>query len=199
MLIMVAEVKQKREHNYEETESNMTGREKVMTVLRGGCVDKVPFTLYENKMPRCYEERILRNRGLCIVSRVPSFKIVYPNTPSYEIHTEDPTGKRIIETHWETSAGALSSIKQDSGYTKWSIRYPFQSPDDYKAIKALLTDATVVPMYNQAAALDKLLGGDFVMRDQIPYEPLQEIIINIMGTETFCYEWMENRDEIMSL
>ena len=44
------------------------------------------------------------------------------------------------------------------------------------------------------------LGTDFVVRDQIPLEPLQALISgNIMDAADFCYEWMENRDELMKL
>ena len=38
-----------------------------------------------------------------------------------------------------------------------------------------------------------------MVRDQIAYEPLQHIIVHFMGTETFCYVWMGNGDEVISL
>jgi len=43
------------------------------------------------------------------------------------------------------------------------------------------------------------LGDDFVVRDQIVLEPLQALISEYMGPETFCYEWMDNQDEILKL
>lgn len=47
----------------------MTPRERVLAVLRREPVDKVPFTIYMSKIPRCSVERRLRNEGLCIVNR----------------------------------------------------------------------------------------------------------------------------------
>jgi hypothetical protein len=47
----------------------MTPRKRVEIALHGGHSDKVPFTIYEAKIPQCVTERLMRNRGLCIVKR----------------------------------------------------------------------------------------------------------------------------------
>ena len=135
----------------------MNNHEKVMTALRGGRADKAPFTVYEVMIQMCAKERELRNRGLCIVNRTPSYRIVYPNTSIREIRTEDPNGRQIVETHYETTAGKLCSIKDDVGYTSWYIRHPFQSPEDYKALRAFIQDAEIVPCYDKVADSVNLL------------------------------------------
>ncbi len=39
-----------------------------------------------------------------------------------------------------------------------------------------------------------------MVRDQLPLEPLQNLISShYMSTETFCIEWLENRDEVLRL
>lgn len=65
----------------------MTPKRRVEAVLRGEKVDRVPFTIYENKLPQSSVERYLRNEGLCIVNRrYPVFKVFSPNV-TYETYT----------------------------------------------------------------------------------------------------------------
>ncbi len=79
-----------------------TPRARVEVVLRGGRADKVPFTMYENKIPQCAAERALRNRSLCIVKRdVPVFHAVRPNVRTAEV-VEWRDGKRFVRTRHET-------------------------------------------------------------------------------------------------
>ena len=47
----------------------VTPKERVQMTLCGEFADKVPFTIYESKLPQCSVERQLRNEGLCIVDR----------------------------------------------------------------------------------------------------------------------------------
>ncbi|MCM8824647.1 MAG: hypothetical protein NC937_00635, partial [Candidatus Omnitrophica bacterium] len=62
----------------------MTPRKRVEAVLKGEKIDKIPFTIYESKIPQCSVERQLRNEGLCIVNRhYPVFKTI-SNNVSYE-------------------------------------------------------------------------------------------------------------------
>jgi hypothetical protein len=44
-----------------------------------------------------------------------------------------------------------------------------------------------------------LAEGDTLNRSEIGYEPLQEILINIMDLKDFAFEWKRNRDEVLSL
>ena len=44
-----------------------------------------------------------------------------------------------------------------------------------------------------------MAGDDIILRAFIGYEPLQEIIIPIMGLERFSFEWADNRDEVLKL
>src|ERR1035437_8056717 len=60
-------------------EAPMNPREKVLRVLHGQRVDRVPFTVYECMIPQCVAEREMRNRGLCIVNRSSVFAGHQPN------------------------------------------------------------------------------------------------------------------------
>lgn len=180
-------------------DANATPYKRVMSALRGGCPEKVPFTVYENKIYPSSYERELRNRGLCIVYRTTSYKISYPDVKIQEYRYTDEAGRYLVKTVYTTPCGELSSLTEPAGFTSWQLEHIFKSPDDYKAILFMVKNAVITPQYEEAARLVAERGEDFVVRDQIPSEPLQTVANKYMGTETFCYEWMDNRDEIMKL
>jgi len=170
-----------------------------MAALRGEVPDKIPFTAYENKLPRCTFERELRNRGLCIVRRVASYKLSYPNVKIKTCNYIDDQGRYVTHVNYSTPVGELNKISQPAGFTSWTLEHEFKTPEDYKALLFIIKDAVVTENYQAVYKDLEELGDDFVIRDNLPLEPLQNLISHYMGVETFCLEWMENRDEILKL
>ena len=84
----------------------VTPRKRVETALRRSHADRVPFTMYECKIPQCSAERALRNRGLCIVKRdVPVFKTHRPNVRvSQHVFWEEE--RQMTRTLYETPVAA---------------------------------------------------------------------------------------------
>lgn len=170
-----------------------------MSVLGGETPDKIPFTVYECMISPCKTERELRNRGLCIVQRIPSYRIIRPNVTEKALIYTDERGRKLIKTFYSSPAGELSTLTESGVNTIWTHEHIFKSPDDYKALEFFIRDSKIVPDYIRLSKTVNLLGDDFVVRDQIPLEPLQALISEYMGAVTFGYEWMDNRDEILRL
>jgi hypothetical protein len=178
----------------------MTPRERVMRALRGEATDKTPFTIYEEKLPRSTLARELRRRGLCLVKRVRSYKTHTPNAGHREDRYVDERGRYVVRALLSTPHGELSTVAEPAGFTSWRHEYLFKSPDDYKALLFLIEDTVVEPDYDTAARMNEDVGDDFVVRDNLPLEPLQNLISSdYMSMEDFCVQWMENRDEILRL
>jgi len=177
----------------------MTPRESVGIVLKGQVPNRTPFTIYESKLPRCLVERILRNQGMCIVQRnVPAYDTVWPNVKITSCRYTE-TGKEFTRTQYETPHGILYSISEDAGYTKWSHKKLFTSRDDYKALLFLIKDMQFIPNYKALAYAQEADGGESFFRPYLALEPMQQLISEDMGTETFCTEWFDNQDEILKL
>lgn len=178
----------------------MTSRQKVMISLRGGHSDSVPFTMYENKISQCRTEREMRNCGMCILNRLaPVFKI---HTPNVKIKSETyaENGKTLTRTYYVTPHGTLTSLQEIMSFTTWTHEKLFKSPDDYKALRFLFQDEVYEPCYDVFADAEKMSGGDVLFRSGFGLEPLQTLISSIyMDMQDFCIEWMDNRDEILSL
>ena len=177
----------------------MTPRERVLAVLNGKRPDKIPFTIYENKIPQCSVERDLRNDGLCLVNRdVPAFKIETPNCVMEEFsYTEG--GRRRIRSVTRTPVGEVSSVREPAGFTFWTLEKLFKGPDDYKVLKFIARDSTPRPCYEEYLEAEEQMGDDIILRPLLALTPLHEIMIMMMGVETFAEEWSRRRDEILEL
>ena len=182
----------------------MNPKERVEALLLGRGADHVPFTVDTLMLPRCETERRLRNDGMCIVKYPDVFKTESPDvkeTTSY--YREDGTCKvrRDIETPYGNlfSISRIVDIDTTTGTTTWDEEKIFHGPEDYKAIEFMVRNRVHTPDYEPALKAQRMAGDDIILRAFIGYEPLQEIIIPIMGFERFSYEWADNRDEVLKL
>jgi hypothetical protein len=177
----------------------MTPRARVEAALRGEMPDKVPFTVYERKIPQCTIERQLRNEGLCIVVRtVPVVRTITPNVTA-ESHIFHEEGVCYTRTIYHTPVGDLSTLTRPAGFTSWHVEKIFKTPDDYKPLLFLIQDRQYLPNYAAFERAQADFGEDGFFRGAVGSTPLHEIMITMMGVETFAIEWVERRDEIMKL
>lgn len=178
----------------------MTPRKHVEKVLRWENTGKVPFTIYEQKIPQCVAEREMRNRGLCIVKRdVPVYSMKRPNVKVWqEVTFED--GKQLTRTYYKTPVGTLSTLREAAGFTSWAHEKLFKTPDDYKAMLFLVRDEIYEPCYENFIHAEESFGEDAIFRVSFGLEPLQSLVSGeLMAMQDFCMEWMENRDEILKI
>ncbi|NLC57813.1 MAG: hypothetical protein GX774_13335 [Armatimonadetes bacterium] len=177
----------------------MTPRQRVEAALRGDFPDKVPFTVYECMIPQCAVERQLRNEGLCIVVRtVPVIATWTPNV-QVEQHTYSERGIIYTRTTYQTPVGELTTLTRPAGFTAWTVAHLFQKPEDYKPILFMIRDRQHRPNYDAFLRAQADFGDDGFFRGGIGLTPLHDIMINMMGVETFAVEWAERRDEVLRL
>lgn len=177
----------------------LTPRQRVELALRGGHGPTVPFTMYSGHCPRCATERLLRNRGLCLVERLSVIACRRPNVKEWS-RTYTEKGVTYIRTYYETPAGTVSQLTQPAPGTSWRLEYLFKTPDDFKALLFLIEDERYAPDYEAFALAEQRFGEDAIFRGALPGEPMQALVSgNFFGTEKFCMEWMDHRDEMLKL
>lgn len=178
----------------------ITPRESVELVLNGNLPDRIPFTIYENKIPQCKAERQLRNQGLCIIRRhiPPVYNTFTPHVNVKSIGFAKD-GKQLVRTEYETPVGLLYTITEPAGFTFWTHKRLFGNPEDYKAILFMINDMQFTPNYDEFTNAQNSDGGDSLYRGYIGLEPMQAMISDYMSSETFCMEWFDNRDEILKI
>jgi hypothetical protein len=179
---------------------NLTPRQRVDLALKGEVGPSVPFSMYECMIPQCTMERQLRNRGLCIIQRtVPVFTTHTPNV-NVVAHSYWENGRRLVHTEFDTPKGTLSTLHEPAGFTDWYHERMFKSPEDYAAIRFLVEDEVYTPNYEDFSRAQAAFGEDALFRADIDYEPFQALIsANYLSTQSFCFEWMDHRDELLRL
>ncbi|MAG16766.1 MAG: hypothetical protein CMJ21_01715 [Phycisphaerae bacterium] len=180
--------------------NDLTPRRRVEIALHGGHSDRVPFTMYENKVPQCAAERELRNRGMCIVNRqAPVVRVHRPNV-TVRSETFANNGRQLCRTFYETKLGTVSTLNEPAGFTTWRHETMFKSPGDYKVLRFIVDDEQYEPCYDQFLKAQEAFGEDVILRASFGLEPLQSLISgNMIDMERFAMEWMDRRDEILAL
>lgn len=186
-------------------------RERVEAALLDRSPDMVPFTIYGSHLPPCQAERHLRNDGLCIVQRRPPvYNVQSPNVTQERVHFTGDDGYERVRTIFRTPVDTLTSVSRVvppgttaldrvMPWTSWREEYVFKGPEDYEALEFLIRDRQYTPNYEEFCAQMEMMGDDAIMRANIGYSPLQEIIYMLMGIEQFALEWAERRERVMRL
>lgn len=177
----------------------LTPRQRVSNALLGKDLDKVPFTVYEGLLLRSTAERELRNMGLCVVDRtIPVLKMHRPDVQWRHTQYRDE-GRHFSRTEYQTPFGDVFELKENTLTSSWPVKHLFSTPEDYRRLAFMVDNESYEPVYQNLVDAQKRAGNDIIFRAGVGLEPLQQIIVAFMGTETFCVEWMERRDEIMKL
>jgi hypothetical protein len=186
----------------------MKPKERVTLALSGNLPDKIPFTTYWNKFFVGEVERELRNQGMCIIDhRVPVFTIETPDINEEIHHYRGLDGLRHMRRVLKTPKGVISEDSKmipehpriPGHLWPWINEYFFKGPEDYPAVEFMIRNRQYKPNYEVFEKAQQEAGGDIFLIPDLGYTPLQEIIILLMGIETFSMEWHSRRAEVLKL
>jgi len=181
----------------------MNAAQRLEAVFAGELIDCVPFALKGWRIPQCEAERALRNQGMCIFDARPVYQVHHPDVETETLHfTRGGVGYQ--RTAIKTPKGELSTLHRQVGAdqverTTWQLEWPFKSPEDYPALRAMVADRRYSPSYEGFLRAQEQLGGDAYFKTIAPGCPLHDIMYSYMGLETFSIEWEERRDEVIAL
>ncbi|MHC4171607.1 MAG: uroporphyrinogen decarboxylase family protein [Planctomycetota bacterium] len=181
--------------------SKLTPGERTRRMLLGQEVDKIPFTVYENKVYYGKAERELRNDGMCIVQKTPQFFKTKLSNCSKQTILKNIDDKVEKHTVIETSKGSLTSIVVDRGerHNPWHKKMLFSQTSDYEALKTYLLDMSFEENFQAVEEKERQGGGDFFMRQKLGFSPFNDLIYTYIGLERFWFEWADNNDKILEL
>lgn len=177
-----------------------SSRERVLGVLAGEKPDRVPFIIWDNKLPSPGIERRLLDLGACVIvkstvwhSRLEGIEVLREELPP------TPDGYRRVRTAYRTPAGEVSEVHVSAPGTVWAEKHLFDSPADYDALEALLQARRHTPAFDAFRAADSRYAGAGLARPATVHSPLHEVIYEVMGIERFCLEWADNRERVLRL
>jgi len=161
--------------------------------------DRVPFAIWNNKLPGEPINSLLLKAQACIINKSTVYRV---SAPGIKVQTEHlPATGPFARTRkiYHTPAGTLTTIERQVPGSVWLEKMPFSGPDDYEPLEAYIRSKCYTPCYNKFLADDLMYPGQSVARPQTIYTPLQELLCKYMGVEAFCVEWNDRRDRLLEL
>jgi hypothetical protein len=177
----------------------MTPRERYLAVLGGEMPDRVPFAIWNNKLPGEPVNSQLFELEACAINKSTVYQAT---TPGIEIETEqlepiDNLPRRRKTFH--TRAGILTTVERITPGSIWLEKMPFGGPDDYEPLEAFISGKVYTPCYDKFVADDTMYGEQSLARPETIYTPIQDLICKYMGVEAFCIEWADRRERLLKL
>jgi len=178
----------------------MTPRERILCGLRGEKTDLISFSMYDAFSPMCNDIDSLLHRGMGMVVHMSySAKIWMENVDIRHVEYTEGT-HRMTRTTYSTPVGEVYTVQSEGKNNPWTHEHMFKSPEDYKVLHYMLSNQRCSAEYEPLLKKMETLGENYILRDQLPLEPLQQLITSdMMDVMTFSMEWIENRDEILKL
>lgn len=203
----------------------MNGRERIMTVLRHGEPDTIPFTMYAETLKfaglALYEPwRKLLDNGLSLHAAMvaQAHKVVCPHATMDITHhygsatswcpvdilmsmnsPHDITGK-IATQKGKISLRAHVNGLDLSGNLPWFPEegYIIKSLDDYDVIKCLIEDAEYTSHYEDLTEFQMVLGNYGVVSAFVSKSPFQTLIM-LMGVRRLSLDFYMHQKEFDEL
>ncbi|MHB9131761.1 MAG: uroporphyrinogen decarboxylase family protein [Armatimonadota bacterium] len=177
----------------------MTPRERVLAVLAGDKPERVPFLIWNNKIPPELEARLLE-LGACVIVKSTVWREQWHGVEiTREPLPPQADGHPRTRTVFRTPAGDLSIMQAYRPGTIWLEKHLFDSPADYDALEAFLQARSYVPDFNTFRQHDAQYLGQCLARPATVHAPMHEVIYDLLGIENFCMEWVDNRERVLRL
>lgn len=176
----------------------MTPRNRILSVLAGEMPDCIPFAIWHNKLPDGEVERQLLEFDACVIHKSSVYDVSFNGIDVQQEIFEDGSARRI-RTIYGTPAGDLTCIQRIMPGTVWTEKHLFTGEHDYEPLTVLLESYSHTSCYEQFEQDDHRWGDQCLARPATLHSPLHDVIYELMGIETFCYQWVENRDCIKQL
>jgi hypothetical protein len=164
--------------------SFITPRERLMSVLRTGSADRIPWNIYEWLLPRTPAARSLLEHGLSLMGSQRIYRETYT---SLIIHEEkyESSGQTWFHKSIETPIGTLSeesTIEQVYG-SRWIKKYFINRPEDFPVAEFILRHTSAEPEYESWKLANLEIGEQGIVVGEVMPLPIMTLIVAWMGVE----------------
>lgn len=180
-------------------------RSDVMTVLRGGTPERVPWTVYSIELPRGNTERKLRNNNLGIVLGQQVYEASMPNV-AIETRTTWENGKQSLRRTYDTPVGKVSEkiefspcINNEGYESEWIVEHMVKSVSDYDIVRFIVEDLVFRNDHEGVARAQRRLGQDGIVLGRMGRSPLQRLLIKIAGFKQVALDLHDHPDVVEGL
>lgn len=178
---------------------NLSPRIRMELVFRKENPGKIPFVIWNNKIPDDKFAKQMLDAGACIVVKSEVYKTGFKSIDKEEYVWISDSGHKMKQIKYRTAAGDIEETCLISTGSKTPSTFLFMSPDDYDPVIAMIEDYTYIPCYSRFIKDDRIYGEQGIARPATEKSPFFEIMYEIMGIMNFAVEWNENRNRVLEL
>ena len=162
----------------------MTLRERLLTGLRGGKPDRIPWSIYAWLLPETPAAHELHAKGLGLMGAARIFRPVYTDVAIAETR-KTVDGRTYITTRIETPVGTLvQKSATESGYgTAYIRKYFISDPEDYSIADFVCKHTSFEPIFRPWYEADAQMGDGGIVIGEIMPIPILELMVAWMGTQ----------------
>jgi len=178
----------------------MNHRERLMTTYRGEKADRVPLTIYDWLVPDTQAGQRLRDKGLITIDSKRVFREELKGVIVRKKEVGSGINKEFVTT-LETPVGSLfERTRIDPTFqSRWVIEHFIKSLDDYRVMKYIFDHTITEPAFEEFREADADMGERGIVLGEILPIPIQWLLVELMGTETWSEGVMMYPDEIAEL
>ena len=179
----------------------MNVKERILTAMAWGEPDEVPLTVYDWILPRGKTERVLREAGVGLISRLPGHRVTHREVEilSREYQENDLS---LVRRTIRTPVGEVwQTLQSDRAYgtSNWIRDHFIKGPQDYRVMEFYYRDMVFQDNFDAIREVQRQLGTDGLLMLRVAKSPIQEMLYQIMGLERFASDYRERRDLFDSL
>ena len=186
----------------------MSPRDRVLGLIRGGAIDRLPFAHCERHFPRGNAERIARNKGMALLCNRPCY---IERFSSVEIQTGTGRSGRLVRSYHTPKGTLTETLAAGIGYgiacfgRDWmgmvpqTTEYMVKKTQDYEALRFIVEDLHYEPYYYPIEDQMKRLGSDGIVIAELPYEPMLRLLLEYVGIARLFRDLTKNRSLVEEL
>lgn len=186
----------------------MTRRERLIRALRGGEVDRLPWSLCMD----AYFTSSLPAQGMGDMDLLQTLRylhndIMERHVPTYRTHYRglarreyEGDGETVLR--FETPCGTLTEVFRRSGGTSFRAKHLVTEPEELAAFRYLLEHTAYEEDFAYFLRRDAEIGDDGLATPTAPFTPIQALLQVYLGVENTVYflaDYPEEMSEILGL
>lgn len=179
----------------------MNIKERVLAALTWNEPDRVPLTVYDWMLPRGTKERLLREGGVGLITRLPAHRVEHRQV-EFSSREYWENGKRFVRRTIHTPVGDVwQTLEPEGAYdtSSWIRSHFIKGPEDYRVMEFVWRDMVIHSNAEQVRETVRRLGDDGVVFVRMAKVPVQEMLYQMMGMERFGLDYRFQRDLFDSL
>jgi hypothetical protein len=164
--------------------SGMTPRQRLLSVLRTGKADRIPWNIYAWLLPQTPAARSLLDHGLSLMGSQRIYRETFSDLTIHEDKYQS-AGQTWFHKTIETPLGTLSeesTIEQVYG-SRWIKKYFITRPEDFPVAEYIFRHTSAEPEFENWKTADKEMGEQGITVGEVMPIPIMTLIVAWMGVE----------------